>query len=208
MRGTIDERLVLEEMEPRWAAQGYTVVREPTSDLLPDFLGNFRPDAVATGRSPGIIIEIVDPRNRAAKTRITQLARLFAGREDWKLEVLYTPSEATELSPASRAGIESALTQAEQLAEVEPRAALMLAWAGLEALGRTLHPSLTDRGMSTGTLIDLLISNGNLDHDVQQELRRLGQLRNRIAHGQLDLSPASKEVRRLVELARLLREDA
>jgi hypothetical protein len=203
-----DERLALDEIERRWAGEGYKLVLRPSRETVPAFLGGHLPDAIATGKEPGIIFEVVNPRSRSTKTKVSQLQRLFENRPDWRLEVVYTPSDATNLEITSAASIDGALDQAQELADKEPRAALMLAWAGLEALGRARHPDLASRGMSVSSLTDLLISNGDLDQNVQSELRDLGSLRNRIAHGQLDLTPTPKQVRRVVSLARSLQPAA
>lgn len=204
MAESMAENVALDEMEPYWKDQGYTLFRQPKRDQVPDFLGRYLPDAIATGREPGLIIEVINPRMPSAETKISQLRSLFDGHPDWKFEVVYTLSDVTELEGTSRASIANALSKAEQLADVEPRAALMLAWAGLEALGRALHPALSIRGMSSSKLIDLLVSHGNIEQSAQGELRTLAQMRNKIAHGQLDLEPLPDEVRRLVELARPL----
>lgn len=208
MADSVAERVALDEMEPHWRSQGYTLVRHPSRAQVPSFLGSYLPDAIATGRKPHLIIEVINPRMPSTRTKISQLQSMFADHPEWKLEVVYMPSEATELAATPPTYIKSALNQAETLAETEPRAALMLAWAGLEALGRRLHPALSGRGMASSKLIDLLVSHGNLTQSVQSELKELGQMRNRIAHGQLDLSPSVDDVQRLVLIARSLQEPA
>jgi hypothetical protein len=48
------------------------------------------------------------------------------------------------------------------------------------------------------------VSQGDLEQGDQGELRDLGRMRNRIAHGQLDLIPPPADVLRLVRIARSL----
>lgn len=202
MAQLVAERIALDEMEPRWVSQGYRLIRDPTRGQLPDFLGSYRPDAIAVGKEPGLIIEVINPRGRSTKTKVSQIRELIAGNPNWKLEVVYSPTDSVAIGAASRTSIEEALAQAEALADTEPRAGLLLAWAGLEAIGRMLHPALADYSMSTGSLVDLLVSQGNLAMETQRDLRRLGEVRNKIAHGQLDLDPSQQDIRGLLKLAR------
>jgi hypothetical protein len=104
--------------------------------------------------------------------------------------------------------VESALVEAERSADREPRSALLLAWAALEALARARHPDLASDGLAASTLLDLLVSHGDLPQEAQEELRQVARMRNALAHGQLDLRPAPDAVRRLVALARTLRPAA
>jgi hypothetical protein len=80
----------------------------------------------------------------------------------------------------------------------------LLAWASLEAVGRQLEPELATRSLSAGSLVDLLISMGHLPQDEGAPLRKVGDVRNAIAHGQLSLEPDSKDVRHLIEVAERL----
>jgi hypothetical protein len=198
------ERLALDEMEPHWRSMGYTLVRQPSRADVPRFMGGYIPDAIAIGKEPQLIIEVVNPQMRSTKTKVSQLKSMVADHPEWKLELVYSSPVVLELGATSPDSIQSALAQSESLAGTEPRAALMLAWAALEALGRHLHPVLSERGMSAGKLIDLLISNGHLEQSTHAGLKALGEARNRIAHGQLDLSPTEQDVRWLVSIARSL----
>lgn len=104
------------------------------------------------------------------------------------------------MEPVSPQDIRAAFGEARRLADTEPRAGLMLAWAGLEAIGRRLEPALASRGLSPGSLVDLLVSTGRMPQADGGILRRLGDARDAVAHGQLNLAPAAADVRRLVEL--------
>jgi uncharacterized protein YutE (UPF0331/DUF86 family) len=90
------------------------------------------------------------------------------------------------------------------LAVSEPRAGLLMAWATLEAIGRVLEPDLASRGLSPRSLVDLLISNGQLPQSESAALRRLGDMRNALAHGQIDESPAHADVQHLIGLGESL----
>ena len=198
------ERSALDAMESRWQSLGYTLVRQPSAEQVPAFLRGFLPDAIATGQKPGLVIEVIDPRTRSIRTKLSQLRSLFSGQDDWRLEVVYAPSDATEVDPAPSKDIDSALLEAARLARHEPRSALLLAWACLEAIARSLHPELTSQGLSSSSLLDLLISNGDLTQASGDELKTLARMRNALAHGQLDMLPQPTQVLHLVDLARSL----
>jgi hypothetical protein len=204
MAQSMAERTALDALEPIWSRQGYTLVRAPAREQVPEFLGGYQPDAIATGKQPGLIIEVVGAQANSAKQRVSQLRRLFDGHPDWKLEVVYSPVDAAEVDAVPPATIEDSLEAAEQIAATEPRAALMLAWAAMEAAGRSLHPGLAGRDLSATALVGLLIAQGDVDQESHGELTRLGRLRNRIAHGQLNLEPTDDDVRGLVALTRNL----
>ena len=41
------------------AERGYSVIVDPSRSLLPEILQDYRPDAVAIGRDPKLVIEVV-----------------------------------------------------------------------------------------------------------------------------------------------------
>jgi hypothetical protein len=156
------------------------------------------------GKEPKLVIEFVSSPASSAKGKVSDLQKIVSEHSEWRLEVIYLPPDGIELQAPPEMAIEDALIQAEALAGSEPRAALLLAWAALEALGRKRHPNLASRGVSSGSLIDLLVSQGDVEQGDQDELRVLGRTRNLIAHGQLDLIPLPSDVLRLVQVARSL----
>jgi len=195
------ERAVLDELEPSWRKRGYTIIREPSAEQLPDFLKGFRPDAIAIGATPRLVIEVVQPRSGAAETRVRQLQNLFKGDRDWRLEVVYISQDGTPLQAVSSEDIQNTLRKVHLMANSEPRAGLLMAWATLEAIGRILEPDLASRGLSPRSLVDLLISNGHLPQSENARLRKLGDIRNTLAHGQINTTPAPDDIEYLVTLA-------
>ncbi|WP_137132493.1 hypothetical protein [Rhizobium sp. FY34] len=196
------ERAALDKMEPIWSAQGYRVVREPGLEDIPDFLGKYRPDALAVGKQPGLVVEVINPLNPSNNTKIKQLQSLFAGRPDWTLEVLYLASDQTSITPTPNSEIRQTLDTVGQLAEIDPRAGLMLAWASLEAIGRALDPGSAGKTISARALIDLLVSQGYIKQHDGGSLRKFADMRNKLTHGQLELMPTLDDVRELVTLAK------
>src|SRR5579863_7864070 len=130
--------------EPVWRRKGYTVVREPSPQQLPSFLQGLRPDAIATGASPSLVIEVASGQGPCKERLLHRLKSALDGHEDWRLEVVYVGSEGTPMAPASVEAAEAALQRVRVLAPSDPKAALLLAWAAIEAIGRLLSPSLTE----------------------------------------------------------------
>ena len=191
------EWTVLEALEPRLRQQGYTVIREPSPEQRPSFLKDIQPDAIAIGRKPFLVIQVLPRRSGSADTKVAQLQGLFEGQDDWRLEVVYAAPDGTPLEAVTSEDIRAALDQARRLADTEPKAGLLVAWATLEAIARILEPTLASRSLSSGSLVDLLIANGHVPQSEGARLRRLGDLRNKVTHGQINVTPLVDDVRYL-----------
>src|SRR5690349_14781548 len=81
------ERAFLENVASRYEAEGFDVFIQPSPSVLPPFLRECRPDAVAMSKDKNIAIEIVRP-DVAASNRTQRLQQLLAGRRDWEAVVL------------------------------------------------------------------------------------------------------------------------
>ena len=194
------ERDAIERMEPRWRRLGYTVVRHPRPEQLPAFMEGFRPDAIATGAKPNLVIEVKRQRAAEKDARLQPLRALLNGRDDWRLEVVYLAAEDAQPEPQSREEIRSTLESARALSAIDRRAGILLAWAALEAAGRELEPELADRSLSSASLVDLLVSTGHVPQDEGSKLRKAAETRNALAHGQLDLEPDQDDLDLLIEI--------
>jgi hypothetical protein len=202
----LDECAALDVMENRWRNLGYTLIREPSQDQLPDFLRGFRPDAIATGASPSLLIEVVNPRSRRAEVRIKQLQQLLSQQSDWKLEVVYAPSEIGSLHAVSGNVVRASLQSARRLLENDTQAALLLVWSALEAIARQKYPVLATRGLSPHRVMNMFLEEGSLSQAASGLVFRLANMRNALAHGQLDVRPSPQDVVAIIELAERLNE--
>jgi hypothetical protein len=201
---SIRDRYALDMFEPIWRRKGYTLVREPSPQQLPPFLQGFRPDAIATGAAPSLVIEIASGQGPAKASRLHRLHSALDGHQDWRLEVVYVGSEGAPIKPASVEATGAALAQAKTLATAEPKAALLLAWAAIEAAGRALEPSLSEFSLGALALVDLLVGYGHVSQEDGVALRRLALQRNAIAHGALDVSPSVDDIATLAEIGERL----
>ncbi|MEQ8815439.1 MAG: hypothetical protein RLO51_03645 [Thalassobaculum sp.] len=206
MPALADERTALDLIENRLKKDGYTLVRSPGPEQLPAFLRGFRPDAIAVGADPSLVIEVMHSRTASATTQIRQINSLLSGHEDWRLEVVYVSPDGTAVGSTTPEEVRATLRGLQKLSEIEPRGALLLAWSSMEAIGRILQPALAARSISPNSLIDLLISHGHASQGDGPLLRRLGNMRNAISHGQLSLTPSSEDLAELLRIAERLVE--
>ena len=197
---TSSEVAVLEEHEPFWKAQGYTVVRRPAGEALPAFLKNYSPDALLLGPKPQVVVEVVRKGKPHIETRMRQLRAIIESQSDWRLEVLYTGEEAESLPTASTHELKIALADVRRLLPGEKRGALLLLWATLEALSRRLEPGKTARPQSPGRVVELLASTGHIAPSEAPFLREAVVWRNRLVHGDLETRPSETAVSRLADI--------
>jgi len=193
-------RTALDRYEPRWVAQGYTVVRSPGPEQLPGFLGDHQPDAIAIGKEPGLVIEVLGTRSRVDQGRATRLHDVLKDRKDWRLQILYAPAAGPVLRSVTAHEIRQTVDRLRNRRDADRRGALLIGWAALEAATRILEPDQASEGLSPGSLVELLVSMGYIEQGKLADLWRLGDMRDAIVHGQIDLEPGPEDIRRLLDL--------
>ena len=202
MRNGRARALAFSALEPRWRQRGYTILREPGKEELPAFLSEVRPDAIATGRTPNIVIELVDSDQDNSQPSIARLRELLENHPDWELEVVYLGASSDGPTSETREAIVRTLADVERLQSLDPRAALLLAWAALEAAARLRSPDQAQEALSVPLLIDLLVSEGLVEQEDFALLKWTGQQRPPLAHGELGIAPEAFDVSLLASLAR------
>src|ERR1700676_3329870 len=102
---------ILESLLPRFEAEGFDVFLHPSPSILPSFMKDHPPDAIAISPHKKIAIEVVRPIKNSEK--IAQLQKLIAEHSDWELRVLRIPSSSSQIAieVASRTSIERAIEQ-------------------------------------------------------------------------------------------------
>jgi hypothetical protein len=194
------EHAVLERHEPHWIAKGYKVVRNPKAGDLPDFFRNYIPDALLLGQNPKVVVEIITKGNLIGQKRISNLKMLMEGHDDWRLEVLFAGKEPDELPPMPNDAVQHSLESIRKLLPAEPKSALLLCWATLEAIARRLEPAKTMRPQSPGRVVELLAGAGHVTPTEASQLRKAIQWRNRLIHGDLSVSLTPAEVGDMVKI--------
>jgi uncharacterized protein YutE (UPF0331/DUF86 family) len=200
------ERAILESLLPRYVAEGFTVVTYPSPALLPPFMQNYRPDAIALKSNKKIAIEIKGD-NPDIEQRMAAINELFAQHPDWELRVYYAlgyPQERT-LEPPTFGAVEEAIRESLKLRDSGHLvAAVMVAWAVLEGIGRALLPDQLARPQPAERLVEVLASEGFLMPSEADALRRAAEVRNAVAHGQLAAMVSQARVDELIAAVRSL----
>ena len=85
--------------------------------------------------------------------------------------------------------------------------ALIMGWATMEAVGRTMLPSRFPKAQTPGRLVDVLAAYGQITPAEAERLRVLAQLRNRAVHGAFQVSVPKNDLDHFLELiSRMLQE--
>ena len=195
------EAIALDRLAPQLEAEGYRVIRQPAAGDLPDFLAGRRPDAIAVGKKPCLVIEVLRKEGSIALKKVRDLRVLLKGQEDWDLKVYYFSSMEPLLEPVSDAATCDAVAAARSVVETEPRAALLFAWSILEATTRVRTNAADPRPLNPNSLVNLLVGEGYVDQDTGAELFRMAKVRSQVAHGQIDIAPRAEDVRFLLAVA-------
>lgn len=209
MKAAESARGILDLVIPNLEDAGYEVFRNPPRQLLPAFMGDYIPDAIAIGAPKNLAIEIVR-EDRPSAVMDRRLIERFTGVPDWDLRIYYARSgEArTAIAPLPRDVIAAKVESVEKLlAAGETSAALLIGWSILEAIGRNLVPARLERAQPSTRLIEFLAGEGIVTPDEADQMRRLADLRNRVAHGGLETPVTPAEVAAFVATLKLVLQE-
>jgi len=203
----IRERDFLQTLVPGYEAEGFSVFLHPAREMLPPFMRGYQPDAIAVKDDKKIAIEIKrDATRRAAG--MEELQRIFSEHPEWELRVYYIPGrpEEEDIQTPDLSEIDAALAEVDQLKRAgHLRAALIMAWAALEAAGRALLPQDLARPQPANKLIEVLASEGVVTPAEADSLRKAMGLRNAATHGHFAVAITEQEVEQVVAAAGLTR---
>lgn len=201
------EWTALERIKPLLQAEGYEVIADPGPAELPPFLAGKRPDAIAVGKRPSLLVEVFRKKENKEAAKISELRSLVKERDDWELRVFYFSSLEPTLSPVPGAAAAAAIQAARDVLATEPRAAVLFAWSIVEAAAREKIGMAGPRPLSPNALVNLLAGEGYLDREQASEMFRLSELRSRIAHGQIDCVATAEDVSRILSVAERIGQD-
>lgn len=191
------EAAYLETLRARFEADGYEFIVHPSQSQVPDFVGSYRPDAIARKAGKNIAIEVKRSRSTQSQDALQRIQKLFAGHPDWQLNAFIVAEESTDpitVPPSSRDKIKAQLEEARAIKDAgHYRAALLLGWALLESVSHSLPDELPSRPRKPGTVIQMLAMRGYLEEATEQKLRSLAVLRNRVVHGDLSVDVTSAD---------------
>jgi REase_AHJR-like len=192
------EKQALSHLRGQYTAKGYTFTIDPEVASLPEFLDGYRPDAIAQKPGENVAIEVKNRPHPAAELSLQEIRRRFDGRDDWKFVVSYFGVDATQrvsIPTASKPAITESLNDVRQLVEHgQERAAFVMAWSLLEAALHSVENDESKRPRTPGTVVQSLAMLGLIDPPLEQRIRPLIDLRNRIVHGDLSAVPTREDV--------------
>lgn len=199
---------VFQAILPQLEAEGYDVIVHPSRTMLPPFLAEHQPDAIAFRGDRKLAIEVA-PSGGSTEPKLQRLREVVARHPDWELRVFYAPLLATDavIPVSSRQAIEDHLSRTEKAFDaIGPAAALLIGWSAFEAAARSLIPGELARPQTPARLLETLASDGTITPDEADTLRRLGRFRNEAAHGRLDLPLTRQDLHALVRVTRAMLE--
>lgn len=190
----------------RYANDGYTVVMSPSSESLPAALRAFHLDAIAVGKNPHVIIEVIG-RSEQPTERLAALRRAAEDAGGWRLDLILDRAVRTPIiARTSNQSIATTLSAVPQVAKIDARAAVLLGWGGMEALARSLHPDRFSRPQTPGRIVETLAEIGDISQVEATVLRKLAESRNAIIHGGLETQPSNEEMQEFNRILNRLRQ--
>ena len=195
------EDVILERLVPDLKSQGYDVFVHPSKQMVPPFLGEYRPDVIALRDDKNLIIEI--KHSGGGETGLQDLARRFEGQDRWEFRVVWVNPSETEatLAPQSDETISARLHEISRLLEAGfTESAMLTSWAAFEAIGRRLMAGEFSRPQSPGRLVQVLAKEGHITPDEADTLRQLGEVRNRFIHGELTAAVNRSQVEAFIKI--------
>jgi uncharacterized protein YutE (UPF0331/DUF86 family) len=195
MSGTAELEM-LQRVVPELEAEGFDVYIHPSTPLIPLFLADLHPDAIALRDDKNLVVEVMRRSPQASK-KLERLTALLEPQKKWELRIFWAEptSDARTLEIQSVEAMRSSIAEVQQIAaagHLEP--AMLIAWATFEALGRALLTTQLGRPQTPGRLVQVLASEGYLTPTEADKLRGLAAKRNRLIHGELQVSVSANEL--------------
>lgn len=152
-------------------------------------------------------------RSREGETQLAELSKTVSRQKGREFRVIYLNPSADRTPLIGRPTwpqLHAALRESEALAAGgHHTAALVSAWAALEALAR-LASSGSDAGPSSASplqAIQALAADGFVESEVADRLRGLARLRDAVVHGDLSVDVTAGQVGMLVRDLRTIASD-
>lgn len=206
MTDRISEAEFLQGLIPQLRSEGYEVYLHPTASVVPPFLADVRPDAIAIGKGKKLAIELVTSES-AQQKKTRALANLIKEHPDWELRVVVvTPANRSgELQVQSREQIQHFLDEIKLLQDSNHvSAAFILGWATFEAIARRLMTATFEKPQTPGRIVQQLAQEGYVTPSEGDFLRILAAKRNALIHGNLHDLPQKGEVEFFHEISERL----
>src|SRR5262245_51858191 len=127
----------MSNLRREYESLGYDFYENPPAEAVPSFLGKFQPDAIAVRGNEGVVLEL-RPRS-TDPSALNYIAERFEGQSRWRFRVIFYDQneELDEVGEAENINVQELRSRVQKLRDGgEVDAALLLAWAALEAVFR------------------------------------------------------------------------
>ena len=209
------ESNILRNLRQASEARGLKFYVNPPRDVVPAFLADFQPDAIAVGPDGGIIIvEMKHRRSSASEPLLAAIAKRVSDQKGWEFRAIHLnpPMDGTQpIAKPTPEQIQARLGEIDALTKAgHPAAALVTAWAVLESLARLATANgqaRTQKGFSPLRAIQTLAEEGYIESDAADRLREMAKLRNAVVHGDFSVDVPAAQVDGLLEQLRGIASD-
>jgi uncharacterized protein YutE (UPF0331/DUF86 family) len=195
-------------------ARGLKFYVNPPRELVPDFLGDYQPDAIVVGPHGGMIIEMKLRRSPASEKQLAAIARRVSDQKGWEFRAIYVNPRLDEMPPIEKPTseqLQAMFREIEELAKTGHRAAAFVqAWATLESLAR-LARAKSETGSAGGLppiqVIQTLAEEGYIENEAADRLREMVKLRNAVVHGDFTVDVPAEQIEDLLKQLRAITSD-
>lgn len=205
---------VLKILRQASEARGMKFYVNPPRDVVPEFLGGFRPDAMARGPEGGMIVEVKLRRSPGSEQQLAEIARRVSGQKGWEFRAIYLNPPTDETPPIATPTpqqLQAAFGEIEALTKGgHSAAALVAAWAALESMARLASVdsgASTARNFSPLQAVQTLAEEGYIENDAADRLRAMAKLRNAVVHGDLSVNVPDEQVEHILKDLRAIASD-
>jgi hypothetical protein len=202
MADTNSEADMLDSIASELRAEGFEVYLQPRRPPAPAFLGNYIPDAIALRDDKNLIVEVVR-ESPSASQRLDKVRKLLEGQLRWDLRVYWVSQMKSQVSlpVVTKESIAASNNEVRSTATAgfhEP--ALLMGWATFEAAARASMPDEFQRPQTPGRLVETLAREGYITPSDADLLRSLAAKRNKLIHGDLQVSVTAEEINQLTSV--------
>ena len=202
------EEIMIDRLVPDLTSQGYEVFIRPGRQLIPAFLGTYRPDIIALRDDKNLVYEIKS-NIKDSQALLQNLTDRFKGQHKWEFRVVgVSRSEEPQSLPVQTP--ERILQRIEEISKLLESsfvdAAMLICWSTIEAIGRRLMSDELSRAQTPRRLVQALASQGHITPDEADFLRTLVGKRNQLAHGGLTTDINRTDVESSIEVLRSMYE--
>lgn len=208
-----DEKL--DSLAEAYAREGFKVVKEPPSSQIPFDLDGYRPDLIVYKDGLTQIIEVKTSASRLSVDRLQWIAEEVAKHQGWRfllvtlddVDTRAVPTVADELPDWAQMSVK--LQQADGLAQLGFTEPLLLYLCSIVEAGsrrRALQLHIPIERLPIRMLLKHLYSQGEVSMAQMEVLERLWELRNRLAHGAMEVAQAGFGIAALKTAGELIGE--